>query len=108
MNPMHMPKNVQSSRVYYHTLISSDVVHAARRVGQMNGLLGVSFAGAWLGYGFHEDGFASGAHAADIVVKGRESVKLLELIHLKPIAVPKRNVGEKMARKAISAIQRLL
>jgi hypothetical protein len=41
---------------------------------------GVSFAGAWMGFGFHEDGFVAGTHAADTLIKGRDQVGELKLV----------------------------
>lgn len=36
----------------------------------INGVGNVSFAGAWMGYGFHEDGFAAGLQAARNLPQG--------------------------------------
>lgn len=39
-------------------------VQAQREVDKIQNTRGISFAGAYLGYGFHEDGFTSGLKAA--------------------------------------------
>ncbi len=64
MNPIHSPRNAQGTYVYDHPLFSSDSIQASRRLHLINGVSNVSFAGAWMGYGFHEDGFTAGLHAA--------------------------------------------
>ena len=38
-----------------------------RRVGELNGRDRIYYAGAHLGYGFHEDGVASAAHVATML-----------------------------------------
>ena len=44
---------------YEHPVFDSRAVSAQARHGEINGRDGVSFAGAYWGYGFHEDGAAS-------------------------------------------------
>ncbi|KAG6810159.1 hypothetical protein H0H93_015147, partial [Arthromyces matolae] len=39
-------------------------IHAQEKMASIQGVAGVSFAGAYLRYGFHEDGFTSGLKAA--------------------------------------------
>lgn len=51
-----------------------------RYLHTINGVANVSFAGAWMGFGFHEDGFVSGAHAARIITQGRAAVPPLDLV----------------------------
>ena len=40
----------------------------------------MSFAGAWMGFGFHEDGFAAGSHVAKMLIEGREKTGTLNLM----------------------------
>jgi predicted NAD/FAD-binding protein len=47
-----------------HPVYSFEAVEAQRRVGGLQGTGGVYFAGAWCGYGFHEDGIKAGIAAA--------------------------------------------
>jgi hypothetical protein len=42
----------------------------------------ILFAGAWMGFGFHEDGFAAGAHAARLVMDGYDKTERLDLLGL--------------------------
>ncbi|KAK7952241.1 amine oxidase [Apiospora aurea] len=79
-NPPKTPQSVQWSQVYDHPTFNTESMHMARHLAKINGVEGVSFAGAWMGFGFHEDGFAAGAHAADMIIHGRENTPRLDLI----------------------------
>ncbi|KAG6854296.1 hypothetical protein C0991_008545 [Blastosporella zonata] len=45
---------------YDHPVLDHDAVEAQQQMPSIQGVDGVSFAGAYLRYGFHEDGFTSG------------------------------------------------
>lgn len=49
---------------YEHPQFDMPALAAQRRFGRIQGRGGVWHAGAWLGYGFHEDGVTSGVKAA--------------------------------------------
>jgi predicted NAD/FAD-binding protein len=49
---------------YDHPQFDTASLAAQRRFGRIQGRGGVWYAGAWLGYGFHEDGLTSGLRAA--------------------------------------------
>jgi predicted NAD/FAD-binding protein len=49
---------------YAHPQFDAAAVDAQQRLRGGQARNGVSFAGAWLGYGFHEDGLTSGLAAA--------------------------------------------
>ena len=49
---------------YEHPQFDTAALAAQRRFGRIQGRGGVWYAGAWLGYGFHEDGITSGVKAA--------------------------------------------
>ncbi|KAJ1431998.1 Mycolic acid cyclopropane synthetase-domain-containing protein [Ochromonadaceae sp. CCMP2298] len=55
---------------YAHPQYTVQAVKAQRRVAQMQGANGTYFCGAWMGYGFHEDGFRSGLEVA-VAVSGK-------------------------------------
>jgi predicted NAD/FAD-binding protein len=50
---------------YEHPQMSFESVAAQSRLHVLNGQRRTAFAGAWQGYGFHEDGLASGLRAAE-------------------------------------------
>jgi predicted NAD/FAD-binding protein len=49
---------------YDHPQFDTPALAAQRRFGRVQGRGGVWYAGAWLGYGFHEDGLTSGLRVA--------------------------------------------
>ncbi|KAF2689221.1 amine oxidase-like protein [Lentithecium fluviatile CBS 122367] len=54
------PSLTQATFQYRHPLYNAPMVAAQEALEQIQGKKGVWYAGAWTGYGFHEDGFASG------------------------------------------------
>jgi len=56
------PAHVLQEFEYHHPLLDAQAVAAQRGIAALQGTRNTWFAGAWLGYGFHEDGLAS-AHA---------------------------------------------
>jgi predicted NAD/FAD-binding protein len=54
---------------YAHPLLNRTAVAAQAEVERLQGQHNTWFAGAWLGYGFHEDGLKSGLAAARGVVE---------------------------------------
>ncbi len=54
-------------RDYAHPVFDRAARAAQREVDALQGVGGIYFAGAWTGFGFHEDGFVSGRHAAAVV-----------------------------------------
>jgi predicted NAD/FAD-binding protein len=55
---------------YDHPQFDTPALAAQRRFGRIQGRGGVWYAGAWLGYGFHEDGLTAGLRAA-VALGGR-------------------------------------
>lgn len=53
---------------YAHPQYDAAAIAAQKQFRALQGQGGVYFAGAWLGYGFHEDGLRSGFAAADHVI----------------------------------------
>ncbi|KAK3315251.1 amine oxidase [Apodospora peruviana] len=66
LNPLHEPdpKTVQGTYSYEHPLYNPAAVRAQQRLPNIQNKRGISYAGAWTKYGFHEDGFSSGLYVA--------------------------------------------
>ncbi|MBX3455541.1 NAD(P)/FAD-dependent oxidoreductase [Ferrovibrio sp.] len=67
MNPIEQPdpKLVFARFEYEHPLFDRAAVAAQSRLNDIQGKQRLWFAGAWAGYGFHEDGFTAGLRVAE-------------------------------------------
>jgi uncharacterized protein len=66
MNPIQEPEPalVHGEFAYDHPVFDAAAIAAQDAMRHIQGRGGVHYAGAWLGYGFHEDGLRSGLEAA--------------------------------------------
>ena len=66
LNPYNPPEaSLEHNRFQYdHPVFEADTFERQRHVDLIQGQGGVWYAGAWLGYGFHEDGLRSGLRVA--------------------------------------------
>lgn len=66
LNPDRPPKSgsILKKLNYSHPQYSVESVAAQKVVASMQGQAGTYYCGAWMGYGFHEDGFRSGLEVA--------------------------------------------
>ena len=66
MNPDHKPDPnlTQGKYIYRHPLYTIQAVRAQDRLESIQNSRGVSYCGAWIKYGFHEDGFSGGLKIA--------------------------------------------
>ncbi|KAI2610882.1 FAD/NAD(P)-binding domain-containing protein [Hypoxylon fragiforme] len=66
LNPIQEPRpeTVQGRYSYSHPLYNPTAVRAQQALPRIQNTRGISYAGAWTKYGFHEDGFSSGLHVA--------------------------------------------
>ncbi len=66
LNPLREPDPamVHAAMTYDHPVLDQAAIAAQALMPRIQGRGGIAYAGAWLGYGFHEDGLASGLAAA--------------------------------------------
>lgn len=59
------PALTQATYQYRHPLYNSRMVFSQDRLDEIQGKRGIWYAGAWTGYGFHEDGCRSGLQVGE-------------------------------------------
>lgn len=66
LNPWHEPDPARTFRQihYAHPVFDGPAIAAQDSLKKLSGFNRTFYAGAWMGYGFHEDGFASAIRAA--------------------------------------------
>ncbi|MGA0609379.1 NAD(P)/FAD-dependent oxidoreductase [Caldimonas sp. KR1-144] len=74
LNPLREPRpeSVLRRLVYAHPVFDQAAIEAQRRLPEVQGQQRIWFCGAWTGYGFHEDGLASGLAAAEALLAHSE------------------------------------
>lgn len=79
LNPLREPHAAKTLAEfeYEHPIFDAAAIEAQRRLPALQGRRGVWFAGAWTGFGFHEDGLRSGlAVAAALRAKADQAQRL--------------------------------
>jgi len=76
LNPSRAPRpsRIIRSFDYAHPVFDAGAIAAQRRLPAIQGRRRLWFCGAWTGYGFHEDGLASGLAAAEAVSRAQPAV----------------------------------
>jgi len=74
LNPVHeiAEQHVLGSYSYDHPVFDLEAIRAQKQIPNLQGQRGTYFCGAWTGYGFHEDGLASGLEVARRIQLSRE------------------------------------
>jgi predicted NAD/FAD-binding protein len=65
------PARVHARIEYDHPVFDGEAIRSQRRRDELQGRGGIFWAGAWWGYGFHEDGARSGQDVARLIEAGR-------------------------------------
>jgi predicted NAD/FAD-binding protein len=59
------PAKILRRMVYRHPQFNAAAIQAQESLGEIQGVENFWFAGAWTGWGFHEDGIASAVRVAN-------------------------------------------
>ena len=72
LNPYKLPKKTTIFRKinYSHPIFDKNAVYAQKFINNQNNK-NIWFCGAYLGYGFHEDGIKSGLEVAEKIIKSK-------------------------------------
>ena len=75
LNPVRQPRpdTVINTMEYMHPIFDGPAVAAQKNVPAFQGEHGIWLAGAWLRYGFHEDGYQSAVQAVQSLKSAFES-----------------------------------
>ncbi len=106
LNPLREPDPAltQGRFVYSHPLYTSKAVEAQKRLGHIQNKRGISYAGAWTNYGFHEDGFSSGLKVAQDHLGARLPFDLVDASFSRG-KMPKLGISDYLLRMFIILIQ---
>ena len=74
LNPVRpiAPDKILAEFAYSHPVFDQAAIQAQQRLPSIQGQQRTWYAGAWAGYGFHEDGLKSGYAAADALLQQPE------------------------------------
>ncbi|MFZ6766797.1 NAD(P)/FAD-dependent oxidoreductase [Undibacterium sp. Di26W] len=81
LNPIQepAPDTVIASFDYAHPVFDASAVRAQSQLKNIQGKRNIWFAGAWTGYGFHEDGLKSGLRVAECLLAQVEAAQELRI-----------------------------
>jgi hypothetical protein len=82
LNPLRpiRPDSILGEFDYAHPVFDTAAIRAQGMMAELQGRGDTFFAGAWLGYGFHEDGIKSGQAAARLLLESRHAAPLAEAL----------------------------
>lgn len=63
-SPEKYPQGNSTPFYFRHPAYDQSTIPAQSRLDDIQGTRGIWYAGAWMGYGFHEDGYTKGVDAA--------------------------------------------
>ena len=77
LNPIDVPDadSILGIYEYAHPVFDHAAVAAQSKLSMIQGRMNTWFAGAWTGYGFHEDGLKSGLAAAQAIMRSQSQLR---------------------------------
>eukprot|EP01135_Chromosphaera_perkinsii_P007656 Nk52_evm112s914 gene=Nk52_evmTU112s914 len=67
LNPSKLPQDVIDEYELHHPVLTSKGIEAQQKLPEIQGTNGIYYAGAWCGFGFHEDGIKSAVNATSLL-----------------------------------------
>ncbi|UKZ62474.1 uncharacterized protein TrAtP1_003722 [Trichoderma atroviride] len=106
LNPIQRPdpSKVQGTFRYSHPLYTPSAVRAQKMLRYIQDRRGISYIGAWTGYGFHEDGFTSGLQVAQDHLGAKLPFEMRDSTYSRG-RVPRLGLLDQLLRLIILAIQ---
>ena len=101
------PKTVQGRYKYTHPLYTAAAVRAQELLPRIQNTRGISYAGAWTKYGFHEDGFSSGLAVARDHLGARLPFEFVDSTYSRGRA-PKLGIADLLLRIVLWLVQACL
>ena len=106
LNPLHRPRAALTKArfLYSHPLYTPQAVRAQKYLRNIQNRRGISFAGAWTKYGFHEDGFSSGLQVAQDHLGAKLPFEVIDSTYSRG-KKPRLGLTDHLARLIILLIQ---
>jgi predicted NAD/FAD-binding protein len=106
LNPLQRPRldMVQGWYYYSHPLFTPSVVLAQKQLRNIQNTRGISYAGAWTGFGQHEDGFRSGLLVAQDHLGAKLPFEVKDSANIRGVR-PKLSLLDHLLRLIILLIQ---
>jgi predicted NAD/FAD-binding protein len=103
------PAKVQGTYNYSHPFYDSNVLAKQEEMYTIQGKRNVWFAGAWMKYGFHEDGFTAGLEAAKAISPGIQlPFSIVDSKYSRGMSTGRLSWETQLLRFLIAAIQFLI
>ena len=72
------PDLIITEQTYHHPIYSLEAIKAQSNIKVIQGKLNTWYAGAWCGYGFHEDGLSAGLAVTEIAARVKRPWQIKE------------------------------
>lgn len=110
LNPDPVPaeSTIQGRWIYQHPLYNARMIASQKMLPKIQNVRGISYAGAWTKYGFHEDGFSSGLKVAIEHLGAKLPFEFVDSTFSRGRRRPKLSFGDWIARILIWYVQLII